>query len=111
MKDGLAASHFQLLEAKLVHSINKLRYFKLHDKISVISALMSSYTFFTKLGSGFWAHRYRPPPLQPARHFHILCILGQHIYMQKLLLALGGGATLYKTFFLISIYFIVKMIV
>ena len=89
MKDGLAAAHFHLLEAKLVHSFNKV-YFKLHDEIFVNSALMSSYTIFTKLGSGFWAPRYRPP-LEPARHFHILCILGQHIYMQKLLLALGGG--------------------
>ena len=75
---------------------------------------MSSYTSFTKLGSGFWALRYRPP-IEPACPFHILCILGQHIYMQKLLLALGGGGggggQYSIKLFLISIYFIVKMIV
>ena len=37
-------------------------------------------------------------PLEPARHFDILSILGQHICMQKLLLALGGRTILYKTF-------------
>ena len=31
-----------------------------------------------------------PPPLEPAHHFHILWILGQLIYMQKLFLALVG---------------------
>ena len=50
------------------------------------------------------------PPLEPARHFLLLCILGQHIYMLKLLFALGGEQYSIKLF-LISIYFIVKMIV
>ena len=54
MKDGIAASHFQLLEGKRMHSIFSLWCLKFDDKIFVIAALMSSYSTLTYLDTGLW---------------------------------------------------------
>ena len=109
MKDGLAATHFHLLEAKLVHSFNEVRYFKLHDEIFVNSALMSSYTIFTMLGSCFWAPRYRSPLRASTPLSYIVHIRSTHIHAKAFVGSRGEQYSI--KLFLISIYFIVKMIV
>ena len=47
---------------------------------------------------GFWAAEHLPTPLVPASHFHTMCKIWQHIFMQKLLLAHGGNDILKNVF-------------
>ena len=64
---------------------------------------------FYLLDHWFSGHRLPPPPsLVPARHFHILCKICEHIYRQKLLWHKGGGERYAIKLFPISICFIVK---
>ena len=63
----------------------------------MIAVLMSSYTVFTKLGSGFWDPRYRPPPRARTPLSYIVHIRSTHIHANAFVGSMGG-TILYKTF-------------
>ena len=72
--------------------------FRLHEYIFVNSALLSSYTIFTKLGSGVWAPRYCSPSRASTPLSYIVHIRSTHIHAKVFVGSRGGGTILYKTF-------------
>ena len=59
---------------------------------------MSSYTIFTKLGSGFLGSKISSPPRASTPLSYIVHIRSTHIHVKAFVGSRGGGTILYKTF-------------
>ena len=97
INDGLAASQFQLIAAKLLHIIIIVWGFMLKNKVCIITASWVIHKIVSYLGSGFRALEYRSTNCDSMPLSDIMHNIAMHV-QAKASAGTRSGTVFHKTF-------------